>query len=112
MVQAFHVKPDQRSRIPAVVHADGTARLQTVERESNPLFWKLLKRFGEITGVPVLINTSFNENEPIVAAPREALDCFARTGMDLLVMGPFIATKRPPRPSLRIPQTSGAAICQ
>lgn len=112
MVQAFHVKPDQRSRIPAVVHADGTARLQTVERESNPLFWKLLKRFGEITGVPVLINTSFNENEPIVAAPREALDCFARTGMDLLVMGPFIATNGPPHLSLRIPRTSAAGICQ
>jgi carbamoyltransferase len=111
MVQAYRVKPEQQSRIPAVVHADGTARLQTVERESNPRFWKLLKVFGEITGVPVLINTSFNENEPIVAAPREALDCFARTDMDLLVMGPFIADKRSLVPG-GIPQMSAAAICR
>ena len=111
MVQAYRVKPDQRSRIPAVVHADGTARVQTVERESNPRFWKLLKVFGEITGVPVLINTSFNENEPIVATPREALDCFARTDMDLLVMGPFIADKRSLVPR-QIPQMSATAICR
>jgi len=111
MVQAYRVKPDQRSRIPAAVHADGTARLQTVERESNPRFWKLLKVFGEITGVPVLINTSFNENEPIVAAPREAIDCFARTYMDVLVMGPFVADKRSLVP-LQVPQMSAAAICR
>jgi carbamoyltransferase len=111
MTQAYRVKQDQRNRIPGVVHADGTARLQTVERESNPRFWKLLKAFGEITGVPLLINTSFNDNEPIVAAPREAIDCFIRTDMDLLVMGPFIAAKRHFLP-LRIPHASAAGICR
>ena len=93
MVEAHHVQPNQRSRIPAVAHADGTCRLQTVERETNPRFWKLLRRFGEITGVPVLINTSFNENEPIVNTPREALDCFQRTNMDVLAIGSFLAYK-------------------
>jgi carbamoyltransferase len=93
MVQAYRIKPEQRERIPAVTHADGTGRLQTVEREVNPLYWKLLRRFGEISGVPVLLNTSFNENEPIVNTPAEALDCFLRTNMDALVMGPFVMRK-------------------
>jgi len=93
MVQAYRVVPCQRGRIPAAVHADGTGRLQTVERVTNPRFWKLLRRFGQITGVPVLINTSFNENEPIVNTPREALDCFLRTDMDALAIGPFLVRK-------------------
>ena len=69
MVKAYKIKPEQRERIPAVTHGDGTGRLQTVEREVNPLYWNLIHRFGEVTGVPVLINTSFNENEPIVQTP-------------------------------------------
>jgi len=89
MVQAYRIKPQQRERIRAVTHQDGTGRLQTVEKDVNPLYWKLLRRFGDLTGVPILINTSFNENEPIVNTPREALDCFLRTNMDVLVMGPF-----------------------
>jgi carbamoyltransferase len=93
MVQAYRIKPTQRDRIPAVTHEDGTGRLQTVERDVNPLYWGLLKRFGEITGVPILINTSFNENEPIVNTPAQALDCFLRTRMDTLVMGPFLMRK-------------------
>ena len=72
MVQAYKIKPHQRDRIPAVTHEDGTGRLQTVERDVNPLYWSLLKRFGELTGVPILINTSFNENEPIVNTPAQA----------------------------------------
>jgi carbamoyltransferase len=93
MVQAFRIKPSQRDRIPAVTHQDGTGRLQTVERDVNPLYWDLLKRFGEITGVPILINTSFNENEPIVNTPAEALACFLRTHMDALAMGSFLLQK-------------------
>ncbi|PYR33076.1 MAG: carbamoyltransferase [Acidobacteria bacterium] len=93
MVQAYKIKLNQQQRIPAVTHADGTGRLQTVERDVNPLYWNLLKRFGELTGVPILINTSFNENEPIVNTPAQALDCFLRTNMDGLVMGPFVALK-------------------
>ena len=93
MVSAYKVRPEQRSRIPAVTHQDGTGRLQTVERDVNPLYWSLLKRFGEVSGVPVLINTSFNENEPIVDTPAQAIDCFMRTNIDTLVIGPFIAAK-------------------
>ncbi len=93
MVQAYKIRPNQRARIPAVTHEDGTGRLQTVERDVNPLYWSLLQRFGELTGVPVLINTSFNENEPIVNTPAQAIDCFLRTNMDVLAMGPFVARK-------------------
>ena len=93
MVLAYQIKPQQRERIPAVTHQDGTGRLQTVEQDVNPLYWNLLKRFGDLTGVPILLNTSFNENEPIVNTPREALDCFLRTNMDALVIGPFFLHK-------------------
>jgi carbamoyltransferase len=93
MVMAYKIKPYQRDRIPAVTHGDGTGRLQTVEREVNPLYWFLIKRFEEITGVPVLLNTSFNENEPIVNTPAEAIDCFLRTQMDVLVIGPYFMSK-------------------
>jgi len=102
MVMAYKIKPGQRERIPAVTHQDGTGRLQTVEREANPLYWKLIRRFDEIAGVPVLLNTSFNENEPIVDTPQQALDCFLRTRMDALAMGPFLALKSEnPRESRR-----------
>jgi len=93
MVTAYKIKPERQQDIPAVTHADGTGRLQTVDRESNPLYWELIRRFGEITGVPVLLNTSFNENEPIVQTPAEALDCFLRTRMDVLVVGHYILQK-------------------
>lgn len=93
MVMAFPIKEEKRALIPAVVHADGTGRLQTVDKEVNPLYWKLIRRFGDLTGVPILINTSFNENEPIVRTPEEALDCFLRTQMDMLVMGPYVLRK-------------------
>jgi carbamoyltransferase len=93
MVQAYKIRPSRRNLIPAVTHEDGTGRLQTVERDVNPLYWRLLKRFDELTGVPVLINTSFNENEPIVNTPQEALSCFLRTNMDVLVMGSYLLSK-------------------
>jgi len=93
MIQVYPVRPDKRSVIPAVTHVDGSGRLQTVSRDANPLFWRLIKAFEEITGVPVLLNTSFNENEPIVYRPAEALDCFLRTKMDVLVLGNHVLTK-------------------
>lgn len=90
MERVCRVRPEQRARIPAAVHVDGTARLQTVEEHSNPLFYKLLKCFYAQTGVPALINTSFNENEPVVNTPQEALSCYLRTEMDALVLGRYM----------------------
>src|ERR1700691_4333237 len=79
MTFAYSVRPEKRSVIPAPTHVDGTARLQTVSRTSNPLYWKLLNAVGDLTGVPVVLNTSFNDNEPIVCRAEEALDGFRRT---------------------------------
>ncbi|MBT9150991.1 MAG: Decarbamoylnovobiocin carbamoyltransferase [candidate division WS2 bacterium] len=89
MIKVYPIRAEKRSEIPAVTHVDGTGRLQTVRREDNPLYWKLIKEFENLTGVPVVLNTSFNENEPIVCTPEEALNCFLRTKMDVLVMGNF-----------------------
>jgi carbamoyltransferase len=94
MTFAYSVRPEKRSVIPAPTHVDGTARLQTVSRTANPLYWKLLRAVGDVTGVPVVLNTSFNDNEPIVCRPEEALDCFRRTQMDVLVMGNFVLEKK------------------
>ena len=93
MIQVYPVRPEKRAVIPAVTHVDGSGRLQTVSRQTNPLYWQLLKAFARLTGVPVLLNTSFNENEPIVHKPAEALDCFLRTQMDVLVMGQHMVEK-------------------
>ena len=93
MIQVYPVRPDKRDVIPAVTHVDGSGRLQTVSRETNPRYWALIQAFGRKTGVPVLLNTSFNENEPIVLTPDEALDCFLRTDMDVLVMGSHVLEK-------------------
>ena len=82
MEKVYTIKPEKRSKIPAVVHIDGTGRLQTVSGKENILYYKLIKEFGRLTGVPILLNTSFNENEPIVNKPEEAIDCFLRTKMD------------------------------
>jgi carbamoyltransferase len=94
MIQVYPVRPEKRAVIPAVTHVDGSGRLQTVSRATSPLYWQLIKAFEKITGVPVLLNTSFNENEPIVHRPEEALDCFLRTGMDVLVMEDVVIEKR------------------
>jgi carbamoyltransferase len=93
MIQVVPVRPDRRSAIPAVTHVDGSGRLHTVNRATNPLYWNLIDHFRRLTGVPILLNTSFNENEPIVLEPAEALDCFLRTGMDVLVMGHHVLAK-------------------
>jgi carbamoyltransferase len=90
MLMAYPVRPEKRDKIPAPTHVDGTGRLQTVSRRTNPLYWELIRAFEEETGVPVVLNTSFNENEPIVNTPEEALECFLRTHMDVLVLGPFL----------------------
>jgi carbamoyltransferase len=93
MTLAYPVRPEKRDKIPAPTHVDGTGRLQTVSRDANPRYWKLIRSFGDATGVPVVLNTSFNDNEPIVCRPEEALDCFLRTQMDALVLGDFLVTK-------------------
>ena len=87
MMQVYPVRADKRERIPAVTHVDGSGRLQTVRREANPRYHQLIEEFGRQTGIPILLNTSFNENEPVVCRPEEALDCFLRTRMDVLVLG-------------------------
>ena len=94
MLKVYPVRPEKRAAIPAVVHVDGTGRLQTVSEASSPLYARLLRAFESETGVPVLLNTSFNENEPIVNTPAEALDCFLRTRMDRLVMGRVVVRRR------------------
>jgi carbamoyltransferase len=86
MEKVFLIREEKRASIPAVTHVDGTGRLQTVEEKDNPRYYRLIKRFGEKSGVPILLNTSFNENEPIVNTPEHALECYLRTQMDMLVL--------------------------
>lgn len=93
MIQVYPVRPDKRDLIPAVTHVDGSGRLQSVSEQSNARYWRLIRAFHSRTGIPVLLNTSFNENEPIVERPEQALDCFLRTDMDVLVMGPHVLRK-------------------
>jgi carbamoyltransferase len=93
MSLAYSVLPEKRDAIPAPTHVDGTGRLQTVTREANPRFYALIREFERQTGVPVVLNTSFNDNEPIVCRPEEALDCFLRTQMDALVLGNTLITR-------------------
>jgi carbamoyltransferase len=94
MLQTVPVLPRALTLVPAALHVDGTARIQTVSRESDPLFHRLLERFGEITGVPVLVNTSFNRaGEPIVCTPADAVACFQETRIDALAIGPFLVRK-------------------
>src|SRR5579864_4411978 len=93
MTLAYSVRPTMRDKIPAPTHVDGTGRLQTVTREANPRYHALISAFRDLTGVPVVLNTSFNDNEPIVCRPEEALDCFIRTQMDALVLGDFLISK-------------------
>lgn len=87
MMQVFRIREAKRAEIPAVTHVDGTGRLQTVTWAGNPRYARLIQAFRDITGVPMVLNTSFNENEPVVCRPEEAIDCFLRTKMDVLVLG-------------------------
>jgi carbamoyltransferase len=93
MTMVYTVRPEKRSVIPAVTHVDGTGRLQTVFQAAMPLYWQVIKEFEELTGVPVVLNTSFNDNEPIVCTPEEAISCFLRTRMDVLVLGHHVVQK-------------------
>jgi carbamoyltransferase len=93
MLKVYPVRPERRALIPAVTHVDGTGRLQTVSARANPRYHRLIAAFEELTGVPMLLNTSFNENEPIVETPAEAIDCFLRTKMDRLVMGDVVVRR-------------------
>ena len=95
MMQVYQIRDEKRPQIPAVTHVDGSGRLQTVYKETNPRYWGLIDAFRELTGVPMVLNTSFNENEPVVCRPVEALDCFLRTRMDVLVLGDFYISRRP-----------------
>jgi carbamoyltransferase len=93
MTMAYEIKSAKRPLIPAVTHVDGTGRLQTVERSTNPRYHSLIKAYERRTGVPVVLNTSFNENEPICCTPEQAVDCFSRTPMDVLVLGDFLVDR-------------------
>jgi carbamoyltransferase len=93
MLQVYPVRPDKRAVVPAITHVDGSGRLQTVSPRTNLRYYKLIAAFARVTGVPMLLNTSFNENEPIVLTPAQALDCFLRTHMDVLVMGNHVVER-------------------
>lgn len=93
MQHVVKIRPEWRERLPAVTHVDGTGRLQTVDAASNPLYYQLIEAFRRQTGIDMVLNTSFNENEPIVDTPEQALDCFRRTDMDALCLGRFVLTK-------------------
>lgn len=93
MLMTCQVKQQQQSRVPAITHVDGTARQQTVSKATNPRYWGLIHAFEKKTGVPVVLNTSFNENEPVVNTPEEGISCFMRNDMDVLALGPFLVEK-------------------
>jgi len=95
MLEVIPIRPERRDQIPAVTHIDGSGRLQTVERAANPRFHALIAAFAKLSGVPMVLNTSFNENEPVVCRPEEALDCFLRTNMDVLVLGNYWLRRLP-----------------
>ena len=93
MLMVYEVKPDRRKSIPAVTHVDGSGRLQTVTRAANPRYYDLIEQFYQLAGVPVVLNTSFNENEPIVCTPRDAIECFLKTRIDVLYLGNQVIRK-------------------
>ena len=94
MTMAPRVRPDKVPVIPAAVHVDGTGRIQTVERTANPRYYAVIEEYAKITGIPVLLNTSFNRQEPVVNSPEEAISCYLRTGMEALTLGNFYTEDR------------------
>lgn len=94
MLMVYQVRPERRAQIPAVTHVDGSGRLQTVSKKTNARYYQLISDFNELSGVPVVLNTSFNENEPIVCTPREAIDCFVKTRMDVLYLGNCVVRRK------------------
>jgi carbamoyltransferase len=95
MLLTYAFRKEWCDRVPAVAHVDGTGRLQTVTPHENPRYWDLIESFRRRTGVPLVLNTSFNENEPIVCTPRDAVRCFVETKMDALFLGDFLAERSP-----------------
>ena len=93
MSKVYKIKNEKKDLVSAVVHIDGTCRLQTVDGKYNQDFYNLIKEFYKLTNVPIILNTSFNENEPIVRNPEQAIDCFLRTKMDYLVIENFILSR-------------------
>jgi carbamoyltransferase len=93
MMHVVKIRPEWREKLPAVTHVDGTGRLQSLERAGNPLYYDLIEAFRRRTGIAAVLNTSFNENEPIVDTPEQAVDCFRRTDMDALCLGRYVLTK-------------------
>src|SRR5262245_44125467 len=93
MMQVYQIREERRATIPAITHVDGSGRLQTVQQHTNPRYYRLIEAFRKLTGVPMLLNTSFNENEPVVCKPEEALACFLRTKLDVLVLGNFVISR-------------------
>jgi carbamoyltransferase len=94
MERVLKIRESQRHKIPAVTHVDGSGRLQSVRADLRPRYHKLILEFYKLTGIPILVNTSFNENEPVVNIPFEAIDCYLRTDMDILVLGNFVLQKK------------------
>ncbi|MBV8922056.1 carbamoyltransferase family protein [Bradyrhizobium sp.] len=93
MMHVVKVRPEWRERLPAITHVDGTGRLQSIDRDTNPLYYELIECFGRLSGIPIVLNTSFNENEPIVDTPDQAMNCFLRTGLDALCLGRYLLVK-------------------
>ena len=108
MMSVFKFRADKRPLLPAVCHVDGSGRLQTVHQDTNPLYHRLISDFCSLTSVPMVLNTSFNENEPVVCKPEEALDCFLRTKMDVLVLGNFFVERKPN--AERLAEANGAML--
>ncbi|MEQ1830955.1 MAG: carbamoyltransferase C-terminal domain-containing protein, partial [Pirellula sp.] len=96
MEKVLPIREEKRELIPAVTHVDGSGRLQSVSRRTNPLYHALISKFFQKTGVPILLNTSLNENEPIVRTAAEAISCFLRTDMDVLVLGSYVLNRHSP----------------
>jgi carbamoyltransferase len=94
MMQVYQINKNKRSEIPAVTHVDGSGRLQSVDKTTNPRYYQLIKEFKSLTNVPMILNTSFNENEPVVCKPEEALNTFLRTKMDVLVLGDWMIKRK------------------
>jgi len=93
MMHVVKFKPEWRTKLPAVSHVDGTGRLQSVTRDENPRYYDLISRFADVSGVGILLNTSFNENEPVVDTPQQAVNCFLRTDMDALCLNNVLVVK-------------------
>ena len=112
MMEVFQLRPKHRELVPAVTHVDGSGRLQTVHADTNPRYHRLIRRFSDITDVPMVLNTSFNENEPVVCYPEEALDCFLRTEMDVLVLGDFFLERSPAQVAAPVSESPKAVLAE